>query len=147
MKIALLLVIVLGCSATASPQDPRTPRELEKWYGSEYVPLTDAQRDQLARAAIAARKSGICNVHGVKMLKKRVPIHFGLLDFTDPYYSHQISRFPHAQEYVNGGCEVDPVAEKRLYWTLVCPECKRAERRWALAHPKHEIAKYILAHR
>jgi hypothetical protein len=147
MKTILLLIIALVCSAVASPQDPRTPREFEQWSGSEYVPLTDAQRDRLARAAIAARKSGICNVHLVKMLKKRVPIHFGLLDFSDPYYSHEISRFPHAHEYVNGGCEVDPIAEKKLHSTLVCPECRQAEWRWALAHPKHEIAKYILAHR
>ena len=145
MKLAILLMIAFAYSAGASPQDPRTPRELEWWYGSEDVPLTDAQRSRLARAAIAARKSGICNVHRVKMLEKQVPIRFGLIDFTDPYYSHEISRFPHTHEYVNGGCEFDPVAEKRPHRTLVCPECKRAERRWALAHPKHEIAKDILA--
>jgi hypothetical protein len=145
MKTTLLLIIALGCSAAASPQDPRTPREFEQWYGSEYVPLTEVQRDRLARAAIAARKSGICNVHRVKMLKRQVPVHFGLLDSTDPYYSHEVSRFPHAKEYVNGGCEGDPVAEKRLHPTFVCLECKRAERQWALSHPKHEVAKEILA--
>jgi hypothetical protein len=147
MKLTLLLIVAFAYSAAASPQDPQTPRELEQWYGSEYVPLTDVQRDGLARAAITARKSGICNVHRAKMLKKQVPIRFGLIDFTDPYYSHEISRFPHAHEYVNGGCEFDPVADKTPHRTFVCPECKRAERRWALAHSKHEIAKDILAHR
>ena len=147
MKFTLLLIIALASSAAASPQDPQTRPELEQWYGSEYLTLTYAQRARLARAAMAARKSGVCNVHHVKMLKKRVPIHFGLIDFSDPYYSHEIARFPHAHEFVNGGCDLDPVEEKAPHWTLVCPACKRAEWQWAFAHPKHEIAKDILAKR
>jgi hypothetical protein len=149
MKATLLVILLLTLSdfAAASREDPRTQRELEDFYGAEYVSLTAKQTRRLARAAIKAQNTGICNIHHVQMEKKRVPIYFGLPDFSNPYYSNERSRFPNAREYVNGGCEVDPAAEKKRYPRFVCPACKRAERRWALAHPKNDIAKHISAQR
>ena len=126
---------------------PKDQRELEKFYGAEYIHTTVAGHERLLRAAIKAQETGICNIHHIQMQKKRVPIYFGLPVFEDPYYSAALAYFPNAREYVNGGCEVDPVEDKQPHFRYVCAKCKQAQRQWAVAHPKSEWAKDILAKR
>jgi hypothetical protein len=109
-------------------------------------PLSDAQRDQLARAAIRAQETGVCNVHHMHMKKTIVPIHWGLVVMENPYYSAELHDFPNARAYVNGGCEFDPKRDRAKHWRYVCPECKRAEKDWALKHPKDPDAEWILSH-
>jgi ribosomal protein L32 len=74
-----------------------------------------------------------------------VPISWGLLMFDEPYRSDELRQFPHAREWVWGGCEVDPKLEHAKRPHYVCPECKRAEREWALKHPQSEETKWILS--
>lgn len=147
----LLVTILLAISIrtiSASPEDPRTKREFEQFYGAEYPRVSEAQREKLTAGAIKAQETGICNLHHVKMQKKRVPVHYGLLVFDDPYYTAQVCYFPHAREYVNGGCVVRSLdAKKDRALRYVCPVCKRDQRTWAVAHPKSDWAKDILAHR
>jgi uncharacterized protein YlaI len=147
MKNALVMAFVGLASSyvMASSDDPQTPQELEQFYGAKYVSLTTEQTDRLARAAIKAQKTGICNIHHVKMKKEQVPMIFGLPDSSNPYYSNELAYFPHAREYTNGGCEIEPTRQKKLYPQFMCPECKRAERQWARTHPKNAIAREILA--
>lgn len=120
-------------------------RRLEKFYGAEFVRVGDAEHERLVRGALKAQDTGICNVHHVHMRRKHVAIHFGLLVFDDPYYSAELVQFPNARDWVNGGCDFDPAEEKRAHFRLVCPECTRARKQWALAHPKSQWSQKFLA--
>jgi hypothetical protein len=145
--VAILLASAVN-TVSASSDNPRTKQELEQFYGAEYPRVSEAQREKLTRAAIRAQETGICNLHHVKMQKKRVPVHYGLLVFDDPYYTGELCYFPHAREYVNGGCVLPSLDfRKERAWRYVCPKCKRAQRQWAIAHPKSEWSKDILARR
>jgi len=107
--------------------------------------LTSAEADRLARGALRAQDTGICNIHHIRMRKKVVPIHWGLVVIEEPHYSAQLSQFPHAREYVNGGCEYDAKEDKAKHWRYICPECKRAEWQWALKHRSLPEAQWILS--
>jgi hypothetical protein len=148
MLFAAILISGACMSAHGSADDPRTKAKLEQFYGAEYPKITDAQHEKLARAAVNAQKAGVCNLHHVKMQKKRVPVHYGLLVFDDPYYLAELCYFPNAREYVNGGCDIPSLdIGKERGWRFVCPACKRVQRQCALAHPKSEWSKDILANR
>jgi hypothetical protein len=109
-------------------------------------PLSSAEADRLATEALHAQDTGVCNIHHIRMQKKTVPIHWGLVVIEEPHYSAQLSQFPHAREYVNGGCEYDAKENKAKHWRYVCPACKRAEWQWALKHRSLDEAKWILEH-
>ena len=123
--------------AATSVEDPRTTAELEQFYGAEYPKISEREREKLARGAIKAQQTGICNLHQVRMQKRRVPVHYGLVVTDDAYYLAQLCYFPNAREYVNGGCDIPSLdVQKERAWRYVCPACKRAQKQWALAHPK-----------
>ena len=148
----VFVVIALLCTSLSIPSFGREPtqqeeRELEKFYGAEYVHVSDAEHKRLVRDAIRAQRTGICNIHHIRMQKKRLPLYFGLLVFDDPYYSAELVYFPNAREHVNGGCQIDPVWQKQPHFRYVCSECKRAQREWAIAHPKSDWSKDVLAKR
>ena len=146
--VAVILASGIVLHVPASVEDPRTKSELEQFYGAEYPKVSERQREKLARAAVRAQETGVCNLHHVRMQKKRVPVHYGLLVFDDPYYLAELCYFPNAREYVNGGCEIPSLDfQKERSWRFVCPECKRAQRKWALAHLKSDWSKDILANR
>ena len=89
-----------------------------------------------------AQKSGICNIHKVPMKKTLVPISWGLPDTSvGPLPSTEIRFFPHARDYVNGGCEVDPARENAKVPIYICPECEHAQWRWIKAHPRDPWSK------
>ncbi|HZE58865.1 MAG TPA: hypothetical protein VE031_13500 [Chthoniobacterales bacterium] len=140
LVIAFICVAFTARSDSASPADP----QLEGIYGCPPLNLSDARTDRLLAARKRAQRRGVCNVHHIRMQMKRVPIHFGLVDFQDPYFDYSISYFPNAEDYVRGGDEVDPAAEKKLYKKFICRKCKEVEHEWAVAHPKNETAQYIL---
>ena len=128
--------------------DPRTKSELEQFYGAEYPKISQAQREKLTQTAISAQKTGVCNLHHIKMEKRLVPVHYGLLVFDDPYYLAELCYFPNTREYVNGGCELPALdVQKERQLRFVCPACKQARRQWARGHPKSEWSKDILAGR
>ena len=147
-QLAATAIFASVLGAAASVEDPRTKAELEQFYGAEYPKISEREHEKLTRAAIAAQKTGICNLHHVKMERKRVPVHYGLLVFDDPYYLAELCYFPNARDYVNGGCVLPSLdIAKEREWRYVCPGCKRAQKQWALAHPKSEWSKDILANR
>jgi hypothetical protein len=148
---ALLVILLPACASVAaawSSIPPQEERKLEKFYGAKYVHVTDAEHARLVRGAIRAQQTGICTIHHIQMQKKRVPIYFGLLVFEDAYYSAELAHFPNAQEHVNGGCEVDSCSpEAGTFKIRLSQKCKRAQRQWAIAHPKSDWSKDILAKR
>jgi len=105
-----------------------------------------AEMDRLARAAIKAQETGVCNIHHIRMQKKLVPIYFGgPANFDSQFYYATMRQFPNAREHINGGCVVHEKLVGKKKRRYVCPACKRAEREWALKHPKDDDAKWVLS--
>src|SRR4051812_37215675 len=78
-------------------------------------------------------KSNLCEVHHVPMIKTNVPIVYGLLRFDDWGNALMAARtnFPHADNWVGGGCIVSMPKEATIY---LCPECLAARQKWETAH-------------
>jgi hypothetical protein len=83
--------------------------------------------------------SSHCDVHGVEMHRTVVPIYYGLpavpldQEYVRALDEAKKSAFPHAQEFVEGGCIVKFGVPRRatLY---VCPCCRSARRDWMEHH-------------
>src|SRR6516164_4377428 len=75
--------------------------------------LTDSEVDRLAGEAIGAQKTGVCNIHHVRMPREAVPISWGLVLFEERYESARLSQFPNARDYVNGGCVFNAKEDKK----------------------------------
>ena len=89
LLVAFILAATVGRAAT-SVDDPRTTAELEQFYGAKYPKISERECEKLARGAIKAQHTGICNLHHVRMQKRRVPVHYGLVVTDDPYYLPQL---------------------------------------------------------
>jgi len=81
-------------------------------------------------------KSDICEIHHVQMVKKKVPIAYGLFSatpFSLAYHAASTNSFPHAEDVVGGGCVVDTTK-----WAIIysCPECERIRHQWELEYVK-----------
>jgi hypothetical protein len=76
----------------------------------------------------AKKNDDLCEVHGVKMEKKKVPIEYGIVG-QEPGVPPNVreKQFPHALEKVFGGCVVRPEKETEIW---ICPSCQSAERDW-----------------
>ena len=120
---AIILLVFAGCAA----------------------PLSEAEVDRLARASIESQKTGICNIHHIRMQRKLVPVEFGHLPleyYSSAYHDARLREFPNAREYA---LEIGLGSQhtNRKVWRYVCPECKRAEREYTRTHPHDEFAKTL----
>jgi hypothetical protein len=133
--LSAMALAVIMLSASASQQDDDR---------------LSAEMSRLGRAKRQAQKAGICNIHHVRMQRKLVPIDAWCASadsFSTPWYYASMRSFPHAAEYVwMPGYDIERAQHERR-WKYICPECKRAELRWAMQHPKDEDAKLILKDR
>ena len=83
--------------------------------------------------------SSRCEVHGVEMERAIVPIYYGLpaipldQDYLRALNEATRSAFPHAQEFVEGGCIVKLGAPRRAA-IYRCPCCLTARRDWMQQH-------------
>lgn len=107
---------------------------------------TDAHRQVRDYIAAQSKKSHVCEIHRIAMQPAMVPVFFGYPMASKEYIAAS-DRFPHATPQYNAGCVVDPKLLKTKVPVDVCPECKRAERHWALTHRKVPEAREILANR
>lgn len=109
---------------------------------------TAAEIDRLAQAAIDSRKTGVCNIHHIKMQRKLVPVqlaHLASEYFSSQYHDAALREFPNADEYVRRlSVEPEPAPPRKVL-AYVCPECRRAQARWLLKHPDDEWGK-VMAH-
>ena len=112
---------------------------------SEAEPVSEAEGNRLVEAHFRAQKTGVCNIHHIRMQKKLVPIHWGYIEYHSVYSAAEIRDFPNAWEYVNGGRVVDEKKLGQLVPRYVCPECKKAEQRWARRHSNNANAQWILS--
>ena len=83
--------------------------------------------------------SSRCDVHGVEMQRTVVPIYYGLpaipldQDYLRALDEATKSAFPHAQEFVEGGCVVKFGTPSRAA-IYVCPCCRSARKDWMDHH-------------
>ena len=117
-----VLISVFAFTAIATAEEPRLSPKLE--------------------AHLHAQKTGVCELHHVPMDDRVVQVSYGLPMRDDKYVAAMGRAFPNAEDDVNGGC--DPSAGLRKAHIFVCPECKRAQLRWARRHPKNWEAQIIL---
>lgn len=101
--------------------------------------LTDKDY-RLTEASIEAQENGSCHIHHCQMQRKVVPIAYGLMypHPSGPSSQTRARRFPHANEWVSGGCVISPKKTAEVY---VCSECKRAEEKWMNRHPHSQWTK------
>lgn len=75
-------------------------------------------------------QSAVCEVHHTQMNKSTVPIHYGLIrpdERARARYAASTNAFPHALEWVGGGCVVD-TPKRAIIFT--CTACKTARQQW-----------------
>jgi hypothetical protein len=111
--------------------------------GCAAMPPTEAEVDHLAKAANESRKTGICNIHHIRMQKKLVPkeyAHLPIEFFSSDYHYAELRGFPNAREYALTLFPDDQGKRMSLY---VCAECQRAEREWIASHPHDEWGKTL----
>jgi hypothetical protein len=104
---------------------------------------SDIEVDKLAAAANQARKTGICNVHHVRMQKELVHVEYAHLPveyFSSAYEYARLQSFPHAREYA---LSLNPADDGKKTRVFVCQECKKALRDWLAKHPNDEWGKLM----
>jgi hypothetical protein len=86
---------------------------------------------QAAKAHEEAQKTGICEVHKMKMTAEAVPIHWGEAVPPapgEPTCQYRMAHFPNYVTVVEGGCCKIP--GKKSEMTFICPKCKEAAIAW-----------------
>lgn len=81
-------------------------------------------------------QSGVCEVHHSKMTKSTVPIHYGLFrpdERAGARNAASANAFPHAVEWVGGGCVVGSSKKAVIY---TCAECESARQEWEARYDK-----------
>ena len=74
--------------------------------------------------------SSSCEVHGIEMDTRTVPIEWGLpiIDIEEPYDQIKAAMFPNAPKSYLGGSDL---SDGTTYaYVYVCPKCESAEREW-----------------
>jgi hypothetical protein len=103
----------------------------------------DAEVETLAAAANQSSKTGICNIHHVRMHKVLVRVEYAHLplEYYSSAYSHaRLQNFPHAREYA---LSLNPADEGKKVPAFVCPQCKQALHEWLAKHPNDEWGKLM----
>jgi hypothetical protein len=75
-----------------------------------------------------------CPLHGRPLVRRRVPVAYGLIQEPPGYRDACRASFPHADAPSPGGCALDE-GSPRWAWALVCPACCAARDAWRAAHP------------
>jgi len=74
-----------------------------------------------------------CQVHGIPLVKKVVPLGYGLPPRpSEEYLQARKTSFPNSMLDANGGCVVNPFYRRARVW--LCPECNAAESEWLKDH-------------
>jgi len=79
------------------------------------------------RSWLIAQRTGICEVHTSQMVRRWIPVAYGLPDFGGHPDPKDFAHFPYGEESWPGGCVVTPTKEREVF---LCPECVKACRAW-----------------
>ncbi len=104
--------------------------------GSFLAEAVAAPSEEEWKAMMAAHqnalKSGICEIHSVKMTKTEVPIRWGMELPPGPDEPTPVQRmqlFPNYREFVSGGCcKIEGVKSEKIW---ICSVCKEKALAWA----------------
>jgi TonB family protein len=81
-----------------------------------------------------------CEIHRVPLVKDRVEINYGLVEFRSGYLNAEKKFFPNAHSKAFGGCVLEAQTycdgttvqtSPRFQEVLYCPKCRRAEMQWS----------------
>jgi hypothetical protein len=89
---------------------------------------------EIARAHEEGQKTGICEIHKIKMIEEPVPIRWGVAVPPapgDPSYQYTMQHFPNYIKVIEGGCVKIPGRTSKL--TLICSRCKAEALAWKSA--------------
>jgi hypothetical protein len=78
---------------------------------------------QAAKAHEEAQKTGICEIHKMKMTAEAVPPGPG-----EPAYRYRMQHFPNYITVIEGGCCRIPGKNSEM--TFICPKCKAEAIAW-----------------
>ncbi len=107
-------------------------------------PVSDAELDRMVAAGKEADRTGICEIHHVAMERRVAKVMFGYPYMDDRHFAVFNRHFPHTSDQWHGDCVPDPKIAREKHYVYICPECKRAQRSWALNHPNDPYAQLIL---
>jgi hypothetical protein len=79
------------------------------------------EASQRVRVWQHAQETGICELHGIAMTKKIVPIIYGIPTWEGANPTTRLKLFPHAQEKYFGGCLVLGGQNERTLHLLCVP--------------------------
>ena len=108
-----------------------------------------AEKECAKRMVDDVLRTHICHIHHIRLRKLSVPVDetFPKTPDNDAYHRAEICRFPHACLFATNSrgdsVELPPPTHRDA---LVCKGCFRAQREWAVAHPKTEWGRFILSH-
>src|SRR5438309_4950499 len=77
-------------------------------------------------------ESPVCEMHHTRMSKTRVPIEYGLIGFDErgrARFAASTNAFPHAEDWVRGGCIERLFAPHRAV-IYTCDACMTARQHW-----------------
>lgn len=95
----------------------------------EKIPEREWRR--LLAAHQDAQRTGICEIHQIKMHKESVLIKWGEIEAPAPNEPSPLYRFLHFPNYhtfIAGGCCIVPGKDREL--VFICPECKASALKW-----------------
>ncbi len=109
----------------------------------------DAHVMHCAELALRDIDRGVCHIHKVRLREREIPIVGGPeadSAATREYYSFEACHFPHAPVVPSVSDEITGWPPKKTEKMWVCSACRRAQRRWAVAHKGSKWADYIITH-
>jgi hypothetical protein len=81
---------------------------------------------------------GRCGVHGDILWNSHVSVGYGLEVYSKQLREAEVNEFPHARDYVGGGCIIPGVLSRLLEQITAratyCRSCVRARHRWMSQH-------------
>ncbi len=106
---------------------------LNTLLGCASLPADNASFDwkQVGKAHEEAQKTGICEIHKIKMTLESVPIRWGEATPPapgDPSYQYRMENFPNYTQVIEGGCVKIPGKNSKM--TFICSLCKGKAIAW-----------------
>lgn len=101
--------------------------------GGSALPADNPSFDwqQIAKAHEEAQKTGICEIHKIKMIAEAVPIRWGEAVPPapgEPSYQYRMQHFPNYIKVIEGGCIKIPGKNSKM--TFICSRCKEEAIAW-----------------
>ena len=118
---------VVSWKPTAEPARESVIEFVQKMSAAEV-----ARAQEPFRTWLVAQRTGVCELHDVKMSRRWLPVTYGLPAADSLPEREEAAGFPHGEEVFSGGCVVTATKEREVH---LCPECVKAYRVWKAKKP------------